>query len=308
MKPAEVFQLFETTWNNSLPDKRLLQLKVIRNQVPDEYKEFFDSMLDAKLAGVQDNPLATVVFLIHGIQTDGAWHNLVEKELGTLPHTNVHGLGYNFVSPLQLALPIRSTPINKITQDIRDAKSMEPHAQFMVIAHSFGSYILSRILSSSSDISFTRIVLCGCIIPTSYPWGLYTKNMEKRSILNDVGTRDIYPVVATVSSFGYGSSGRKGFQVPLIKDRYFDYGHSDFFEPANNHIVRYWKPFIATGEIVESEWDYNRPKLSIRTNMFTHPWIGRPLLFVTLICAAALIYFGTVQLIKGIEWIWRSLL
>jgi pimeloyl-ACP methyl ester carboxylesterase len=303
MKPTEVFKLFDNTWNNSLPDKRLQQIQTVRSQVPPEYREFFDSMLDAKLAGVQDNPLATVVFLIHGIQTDGAWHNLVEKQLGTLPHTNVHGLGYNFVSALQLASPIRSTPINKITQDIRDAKSMEPNAQFMVIAHSFGSYILSRILSKSSDISFSRIILCGCIIPTTYPWGLYTKNMQKKSILNDVGTRDIYPVVATCTSFGYGSSGRKGFQVPLIKDRYFDYGHSDFFEPKNDHIERYWKPFVATGEIVESEWDHNRTKLSIKTNMAAHPWIGRPLFFLSFFATVALICFGIWKAINGIGWI-----
>lgn len=256
-------------------------------------------MLDAKLAKVTDNPLATVVLLIHGIQTDGAWHNLVEKELSTLAHTNVEGLGYNFVSPLQLVSPVRSTPINKITQDIRDAKAMEPNAQFMVIAHSFGSYILSRILATSPDISFSRIILCGCIIPISYPWGLYTKNMEKKSILNDIGTRDLYPVVATCASFGYGSSGRKGFQAPLIKDRYFDYGHSDFFEPQNNHVAHYWKPFISTGEIVESAWDHSRPKLSIMTNMLTHPWIGRPLSFVAVAVAAAAIFllaFKAIQL------------
>lgn len=294
MKPAEVFKLFNETWEGALPDKRINLLQIVIQQVPDDMKEFFDSMLDAKLAGIQDNPSAKVILLIHGIQTDGAWHNLVEKELCTLPHTNVYGLSYDFVSALQLASPIRSTPINKISQDIRDAKTMEPNAQLMVIAHSFGSYILSRILAKSTDLRFTRIVLCGCIIPTSYPWGLYTKNMEKSSILNDVGTRDFYPVLATFSSFGYGSSGRKGFKVPLVKDRYFDYGHSDFFEPKNNHIATYWKPFIAEGEIIESEWDYDRPKLKNRVNMLTHPWIGRSLfygsIFFIIILACSLFF------------------
>lgn len=289
MTPAKIFERFNETWENSLPEKRLHQLLQLKDQIPEEYSELFDSMLDAKLSGVQDNPAATVVFLIHGIQTDGAWHNLVEKELGKLPHTNVHGLGYEFVSALQLASPVRSTPIKKITQDIRNAKAMEPNAKFMVIAHSFGSYILSRILATSPDISFVRIVLCGCIIPTSYPWGLYTKNMEKRSIINDVGTRDFYPVLATFSSFGYGSSGRKGFKAPLIKDRFFNYGHSDFFEPENNHIEKYWKPFIANGEIVESEWDQNKPKMTNDVNSLTHPWIGRSLFYGGILIAISLL-------------------
>ncbi|WP_261792922.1 hypothetical protein [Pseudomonas chlororaphis] len=262
----------------------------MKEQLPKEHWELVDSMLDAKLSGIQDNPQATVVFLIHGIQTDGAWHKLVEKELSSLPHTNVEGLGYDFVSGFQLASPVRNTPIQKIAQSIREAKSLEPNAQFMVIAHSFGSYILSRILATSTDISFRRIILCGCIVPTSYPWGLYTKEMEKRSILNDVGTRDFYPVLATFSSFGYGSSGRKGFQVPHIKDRYFDYGHSDFFEPKNNHIAQYWKPFIADGNIVESDWDQEKPKLTNTINMLTHPWIGRSIFYAVIIGTLAAYY------------------
>lgn len=277
MTPPEVVALVDETWNNSIPNRRHRQLLVVRQRIPAEHIALFDSLMDSKLGSVQDNPSATVVILIHGIQTDGAWHNLVDKELSELPHTNIHGLGYNFVSALQLASPIRSTPIKKITQDIRDARAMEPNAQFMVIAHSFGSYILSRILATSPDIKFSRIILCGCIIPTSYPWGLYTKDMGKKSILNDVGTRDFYPVLATFSSIGYGSSGRKGFQTPMVKDRFFNYDHSDFFEPMHNHISTYWKPFISNGEIVESDWDQKKPKLHILINLMTHPWIGRTL-------------------------------
>ena len=283
MRPAEVFERFNLTWNDTLPHARVRQIQLMKEQLPKEHWELVDSMLDAKLSGIQDNPQATVVFLIHGIQTDGAWHNLVEKELSTLPHTNVEGLGYNFVSGLQLASPVRNTPIQKIAQSIREAKSLEPNAQFMVIAHSFGSYILSRILAKYTDMRFRRIILCGCIVPTSYPWGLYTKEMEKRSILNDVGTRDFYPVLATFSSFGYGSSGRKGFQAPLVKDRYFDYGHSDFFEPQNNHVAQYWKPFIANGDIVESAWDQKKPKLKNTINILTHPWIGRSIFYAAIV-------------------------
>lgn len=279
MKPAEVFDLFEKTWQNSLPDKRIIQLLLIKPQIGEENYELFDSMLDAKLSGVQDNPKAIVVLLIHGIQTEGAWHQLVQKEIGSIPHTNVHSLGYNFVSPFQLASPIRGTPIKKITQDIRDARSQEPNAQFMVIAHSFGSYILSRILPKCTDISFQRIILCGCIVPTDFTWGHYTRNMSPKSIINDVGTKDFYPVMATFTSFGYGGSGRKGFQNPHIKDRYFDYGHSDFFETKNNHISTYWKPFIENGEIIESTWDQHKPKTHIVIQMLCHPWIGRPIFY-----------------------------
>lgn len=279
MTPVEAFQLFEETWNNTRPKKRLAQIQLIKSSIPLEHHELFDSMLDAKLAGIQDNPKAVVVLLIHGIQTDGAWQQLVQKQIGNLPNTNVLGLGYDVVSPIQLASPIRGTPVRKIAQAIRDARAQEPNAQFMVIAHSFGSYILSRILPTCTDITFKRIILCGCIVPLNFSWGHYTRNMAKKSILNDVGTKDFYPVMATFTAFGYGSSGRKGFQNPHVKDRYFDYGHSDFFESENNHIETYWKPFIEKGEIIESDWDQKKPKNSIGILMLCHPWIGRTLFY-----------------------------
>jgi len=39
--------------------------------------------------------------------------------------------------------------------------------------------------------------------------------MAKKSILNDVGTFDLYPVLATCASVGYGASGYRGFQTVL---------------------------------------------------------------------------------------------
>lgn len=285
MKSVEVYELFQKTWENSVPDKRFSQLRLVRKQVPDEHLELFDGMLDSRLSGVQDDPKATVVLLIHGIQTDGAWHQLVQKEIGAIPHTNVVGLGYDVVSPLQLALPFRNTPVEKIKQDIRDARFQEPSAKFVVIAHSFGSYILSRILPKSTDINFEKIILCGCIIPISFPWGHYTRGMSPKSVINDVGTRDFYPVMATFTTFGYGSSGRKGFQNPHIKDRYFDYGHSDFFESKYKHIETYWKPFIVDGSIIESDWDQNKPKTNLGILLLCHPWIGRTFFYLLIISA-----------------------
>lgn len=298
MKSVEVFELFDNTWQNTLPEKRIAQLKLVRKQVPSEHHELFDGMLDAKLAGVTDSPNATVVLLIHGIQTDGAWHQLVQKEVGSLSHTNVIGLGYDVVSPLQLALPFRGTPVDKIKQDIRDAQRQERSAKFVVIAHSFGSYILSRILPNATDIQFEKIILCGCIIPINFQWGLYTRGMTPKSVINDVGTKDFYPVMATFTTIGYGSSGRKGFQNPHVKDRYFDYGHSDFFEPKYKHIETYWKPFIESGSIVESDWDQNKPKTHLGILMLCHPWIGRPAFYGAVGLISAAVVVGTVAILR----------
>lgn len=277
MNIREAIELLEGTWNNTIPSKRLIQLNILRVTIPKELHSLMDSWIDAKLSGVQDNTGAMTVVLIHGIQTDGAWHKQVESQLQDVSHLNVKSIGYECVTAFQLFSPVRRGPIKKVTRDIRDSIFLDRGAKIVIVAHSFGTYIVSKILSENSDIEFDKIIFCGSIIPTDYRWDTYVKSMPRESIINDVGTRDFYPVLATFTSFGYGASGRKGFQSPRIKDRYFDYGHSDFFDP--NHISKYWKPFLIEGKIVESEWDTSKPKTSFPILLFCNPWLGRTIFF-----------------------------
>src|SRR5207237_2934018 len=235
----------------------------------------YEALLDAKLANVKDDPSATVLFLIHGIQTDGAWQRLVQREFRDVPSINVIDLGYDCVTPAQLVGPFRGTPIRRIARELRDARKREPSARFMVIAHSFGSYIVSRILEEHSDIQFERIVLCGAIVRRDFPWQKFAGDMSRGTIVTDVGTKDFYPVLATIASLGYGSSGRRGFQTGRVIDRYFPYGHSDFFGRKGRHIRLFWKPFIQEGRIKHSLWDTRKPKTGILILMLSHPWIGR---------------------------------
>jgi hypothetical protein len=104
------------------------------------------------------------------------------------------------------------------------------------------------------------LLLCGAIVSTAFPWdGL--GRFPTGGVLNDVGTRDKLPAVARSVSWGYGNSGTFGFRTYKVRDRYFDFGHSDFF--TDKHIESYWIPFIVRGEIVKSDWNHERP---------TPPW------------------------------------
>ncbi len=281
------------TWENSLPARRMAQLQVLRQTLVDEDVELFDSLVDIMILNLQDDPDAVSLMLVHGIQTDGAWHEAVRAAFRDIGHVKVKGLGYDCVTPIQLACPFRKTPIERIAGQLRDIRSMEPNSKIMVIAHSFGTYIISRILSHYTDIKIDRIVFCGSIVRSDYRWDKHTRHMPENSIINDVGTRDFYPVLATFSTVGYGGTGRKGFGNIRVVDRFFDYGHSDFFCPTHDHINTYWKPYILDGTIVESKWNTEKPKLSILVLMACHPWIGRPAFYSAigglLLGAAALI-------------------
>lgn len=283
MDSTDVVALVEETWKNAHQNCKVAALRTVRRAVPDEHIPLFDCLLDNKINGIEDDPTATILFLVHGIQTDGAWQKHVQSELSDTHNINIIGIGYNCVTAAQLVSPFRSTPVEKVAREIRDAKRREPVARLMVIAHSFGSYIISRLLKSHPDIEFERIILCGSIIPRDFQWDVYAKYMQRGAIVNDVGTRDFYPVLATFASLGYGASGRLGFNTGAVVDRYFCYAHSDFFEKKRGHIRRFWKPFLVEGRIKDSPWDTRKPKTGLSILLLSHPWIGRPLaLFVLL--------------------------
>ena len=158
----------------------------------------------------------------------------------------------------------------------------------MVIAHSFGSYIVSRILRSERGMQCERIILCGSIVPRHFQWAEFARSMSKDSIINDVGTADFYPVLATFASVGYGSSGHLGFQTARVTDRYFPYGHSDFFNAE--HVRRFWRPFITDGRIETSAWDVKKPKNGIHIMLLSQPWVGRLLMPLGITIVVFLVY------------------
>ena len=76
MNITDVIELLNNTWEETFPEKRFNQLKLIRKLIPPEYDSLVDSFIDIKLAKINDDPNAIVVILIHGIQTDGHWQKL----------------------------------------------------------------------------------------------------------------------------------------------------------------------------------------------------------------------------------------
>lgn len=280
MECTDVIKLVEKVWSTTPPAERRSVFSLIRKTIPNHHLVLFDGLVDNKRNGIVDNPDSKIVVLIHGIHTDGSWQRCVQQELSTINGLHIHDLGYDVVTAIQLFGPYRSTPVNRIAREIRRIKVEEPKAKISVIAHSFGTYIVSKILEDHPDIRFDRIIMCGAIISRAYPWDRNARELNKSRIINDVGTRDIWPVIATCTTGGYGSSGRRGFQSASVTDRYFNYKHSDFFEPKNNHIRDYWKPIIESGDIPTSDWDTKKGKTSFPILVASHPWIGRPLVFL----------------------------
>ncbi len=204
-----------------------------------------------------------VVVLLHGIRTEAPWAEMVRQVLTeAAPGFKVIPLRYGYFDVFHFLSPIgtRKRPAAVVVRRLRVIKEDYPGVPISVIAHSFGTYTLARILDDETDIKLRGLVLCGSIIPQDYRWDKVDDRIAEE-ILNDCGSRDVWPVLAKAGTWGFGPSGTFGFGHPSVRDRFHDFTHSDFFDAG--FVRQFWVPYLVDGTIVASDWEVKRP---------TPPW------------------------------------
>ncbi|MGF6901879.1 hypothetical protein [Paraburkholderia sp. GAS348] len=224
-----------------------------------EQRELVEAAL---LVGMQlgfQRPPSSVVVLVHGIRTYAEWQERLADTLTAGGCDKVYPIGYGFFDVLSFLCPFftRRRPIERVLRELRTIRSIHNDAEISVVAHSFGTYVLSKILDDATDLRFHRVVLCGSIVPLRYRWDKVVARVTG-NIVNDAGTRDYWPVAASKATWGYGPSGTFGFKTAVIKDRFHNCGHSDFF--ADDLMQQYWVPFLLNGQLVPSTWARSRPR------------------------------------------------
>ena len=195
----------------------------------------------------QESP--TVVVLVHGIRTHGQWMNDIAS---TLEEHGFHVARTNYgrFDAFRFWLPIpwiRQVAVRHVWKDVRRTLQMHEGASISFIAHSYGTYIIAQIFKSEFDFAAERIIFCGSIVNRLFPFEQVAERF-KSPILNEIGTHDIWPVLAKNATWGYGSSGTHGFMRPDVKDRVHPgLAHSDFL---NATFCRdYWVPFLSDGTV-----------------------------------------------------------
>jgi hypothetical protein len=221
-----------------------------------------------------------LVLLIHGIRTDAVWQEKVAAELNLLPNVEAQPIGYGIFDTFRFWFPFftRTLVLKKIENKIRLAIAMHPGAKVSVIAHSFGTYAIFRLLNEKADFRLFRVLLCGSIISDNYPWDFVQPRVEE-TIINECGTKDIWPAAAKSLSWGYGATGTFGFKSPGFRDRFHDIDHGGFFD--DEFVKTYWVPFIEKGEVVPSPWTARRPSSPNKVTLLASlpiQWIGFGLL------------------------------
>jgi pimeloyl-ACP methyl ester carboxylesterase len=194
-----------------------------------------------------------VVLLIHGIRDFAEWEDLVSPILTEgLSNTEIIPLKYGRFDAFRFWFPFwtRAAPVNNLLPKIRDARILNPGAKLSVIAHSFGTYAIGKILKDHPDIRLHRLILCGAILPSDFRWDKIPHSVETK-IINDCGRKDIWPVLAQSTTFGYGTSGRFGFGDVRTIIRFHDFGHGGFFD--KKFVSAFWLPWFQSGQFVRSE-------------------------------------------------------
>lgn len=199
-----------------------------------------------------------VVLLLHGIRTQGDWQEMVAAQLEQGETIIVFPIRFGYLDVFRFWCPLftRNEAISRVLREIRTAKVDYPNHALSIVAHSFGTYAISRILKENPDIELFRLILCGGIVSKRFRWDMLRGQIQDKPVINDCGKRDIWPVLAQSTTWGYGATGTFGCGTILVRDRFHNYSHGDYFE--QDFVKRYWVPFIKEGTFVPSEFERMR--------------------------------------------------
>lgn len=303
MATDDLLRRLKAVLDSTPPKDALAAFRGFKAAHPAEHHSLLDAGFDLFAAGqlVVAAERLIVVALIHGIRTAAGWQELAREALAVNGKVVVSPIGYGYLDVIRFLGPWRKKAIAKVEHELRDIQRLYKDSDLVVMAHSFGTYIVSNILKDSPDIRIKRLLLCGSIIPPAYRWDSLPHEFTNQTCINEVGTRDIWPVFARVASFGYGASGSFGFKTSRVWDRFFDYRHSDFFTDV--HFKTFWKPFILEGHVVASPWDAKRPTPSWLISVLG----GVPMVKGLLLLAIGLVgMFAFWVFTKVLNWIGAS--
>jgi small GTP-binding protein len=200
-----------------------------------------------------------VVILVHGIRTQALWQNELRKTLENSGFV-VQPTNYGYFDVARFLFPwqlFASPVIRKTTKQIRLTLADHKDGDCSIIAHSFGTYVVARTLRDNADLEFKKVIFCGSIVPDSFPLEECRKRFEA-PLVNEVGTRDFWPVMAKVITFGYGWPGTYGFRRPPVRDRWHNgRAHSDFLTPE--FCRRYWVSCLSGDKWIDDDESADRP-------------------------------------------------
>ncbi len=200
-----------------------------------------------------------VIVPIHGIRDYAEWYQTIQEAFDDGVFV-VKGprLGYvylhRFLSPVDWSGAQRK----RVVDHLRQIGMTNPDAPITVVAHSFGSHLIVRVLDENPDLRLHSLILCGAVVHQDSNWarissqiGPETETDKSKYIINDCGDSDQWPAIGRAAGWRYGDAGTNGLRNAFVTDRFHEGGHSLYF---NVDFMRsYWRPFVEHGTIVKGK-------------------------------------------------------
>jgi predicted phosphodiesterase len=228
-----------------------------------------------------------VVVLVHGIRDFALWQTKVAAPLEENGF-KVAMTNYGRFNLVEFLVPIpffRNSAIATILNQLRIIKQNNESAYLSVVAHSFGTFVVAQIMKREFDIKFHRVIFCGSVMRYNFPFEDF-QNRFDAPIVNEVGTRDVWPAIAESVTLGYGSAGTYGFRRPLIYDRWHNGAAHGYFL-SDKFCERFWLPLLSDDTIVSGA----------RSPESTRVWLRLLTIFkVKYLLVAGLLVWGLLSL------------
>ncbi len=227
------------------------------------------------------------VFSLHGIRTRGVWQKEVTPLLakaGFIPDP----CDFGYVRALQLLRPhARRNRIDEFVKNYAEECNRVGAGPPSIVAHSYGTYIAGEALLKYPEIKFDRMILCGSILPTDFPWDNLAKNGQVNAVLNQYGGQDFWAGLVVWFVDDAGQSGKYGFKCQaacLTQQAHPKFRHSDYFYDLN--YMENWMPFL--------NGDKPLAPPNIKTQRRRNWRFITSLIIVLALAAALCIYFGRI--------------
>jgi hypothetical protein len=217
-------------------------------------REGFFGELETTTTDIHRRPkkslIKQVVMIQHGIRADNVdeWiTGLAGKIKQNDPEMiRVSTPTYGYFSALRFALPLaRRKNIPTFRDEYTELLAENPRAEFNIIAHSNGTYMLGHSLEKTPGMRFQNVVLAGSALPEDYQWAKLKNpdiqnNRQVGRVLNERANRDIPIAILCNMLYGLGMKdvGRGGFAGfrgdSTIEVAYHQGGHGKALEPDNH--------------------------------------------------------------------------
>lgn len=193
-------------------------------------------------------PFSNAVITLHGIRTHAKWQRAF-AEVATAAGLDARLDRWNFgyFSSLRFFLPwARRAKVRwlRTVFEIEFPAAQTTLSRPSIIAHSFGTYIVGYALLRYPYLRINRVLLCGSILPTEFPWDVLLERGQVQAVRNEYGSEDVWTELVEWFVPGTGRSGVVGFMAthPRLEQERFTFAHSEYFE--RGHMASKWIPFL----------------------------------------------------------------